>query len=195
MVPAMEPKGSATPGRMIKTIVGACIYAGAGMMFEVLFTGLGRGPKRSFHGGVSLLMGLLYATVYVLSPWLFRLIDRTGLRNVFLRAIPITVLIYAFEWSFGELCFAAGFEPWRYAVGLWRDLGLSSQLPGGVWGTAVRRVLELSHGAITLEMLPVWYPYALVIEPSLKIIRRAVDHLYDDGLLTWKGFWALVGSR
>lgn len=184
-----------TSGRIVKVMVGACIYAAAGMMFEVAFTGLGRGPGRNFHGGVSLLMGVLYAVVYVLSPWLFRLIDRTGLRHVLLRAIPIAILIYAFEWTFGELCYAAGFAPWRYGVGLWRDLGVTAGLPQGIWGGAVRRVVAVSHGAITLEMLPVWYGYALVIEPALKLIGRAVEHLYADGLLTWKGFWGLVGSR
>jgi hypothetical protein len=191
----MKQNGEAESGRLVKTIAGAGIYAGAGMMFEVAFTGLGRGPKRNFHGGVSLLMGFLYVAVYAVSPWLFRLIDQTRLRHVLLRAVPITVLIYAFEWGFGELCYAIGLEPWRYGIGLWRDLGLAAAPPGGLWGGAVRRVLDVSHGAITLEMLPIWYPYAVAIEPVLKTIRRAVEHLYADGLLTWKGFWALVGSH
>lgn len=189
----MDQERQPKPGRVVRTVVGACLYAAGGMMFEVAFTGLGRGPRHNFRGGVSLLMGLLYAVVYVLSPGLFRLVDRTGLRNVGLRAVPITILIYAFEWGFGELCFAAGFEPWRYGVGLWRDLGLAAGLPSGAWGSAVQGVIKVSHGAITLEMLPVWFGYALVIEPALKLIRRAVDHLYTDGLLSWRGFWGLVG--
>lgn len=182
-------------GRFKKQMAGAVLYAGTGMMFEVCATGLVRGPRHSFHGGVSLLMGALYAAVYLLAPFLFRLIDRTGLRSVFVRALPVTVLIYAFEWSFGELCFAAGFHPWRYAAGMWGSFGQSGIAACPAWGTAVTAVLKASHGAITLEMVPVWYLYALVIEPVLNMISRIADHLYADGLLTWNGFWGMTRKR
>lgn len=182
-------------GLWTRRLAGAFIYAGTGMMFEVGATGLGRGPSRDFHGGVSLLMGLLYAAVYLLAPFLFRLIDRTGLKNVLLRAVPITVLIYAFEWSFGELCYAAGFNPWHYAAGMWGGLGAQAAAALPAWDAAVKAVLRVSHGAITLEMVPLWYLYALVIEPVLKMIGRTVDFLYAEGLLTWRGFWALSGNR
>ncbi len=183
------------PGLWAKIWAGAFLYAGTGMMFEVCATGLGKGPRRSFHGGVSLLMGLLYAAVYLLAPFLIRLVDRTGLRNVFLRALPFTVMIYAFEWSFGEFCYAAGFNPWRYAAGMWGSAAHSLAAACPVWDAAVKAVLKVSHGAVTLEMVPVWYLYALIIEPVLKTIGRIADHLYADGLLTWKGFWALAGEN
>ena len=157
------------PSELKRLICGAFLFSLGAMMVEVFFTGVQSGPSGSFQGHISLLMAILYWIVYVSSARLFRLLDRLKLKNRFLRAFALVFIIYAFEWSFGALCRAAGFMPWDYT--------------GHGWAT------DFSHGNITLYLAPFWYLYALIIEPAIRCVRHATNALCDAGFVSWKGFW------
>jgi hypothetical protein len=162
-----------------KEITGALIYAAIGMVVEVFITGLPRlihGDKKAF-GFVSVLMFILYLIVYWTAPFLFRQLTKLKVTNRFLRAFCLVFIIYAFEWGFGLACRSIGYKPWTYT------------------GMKPEWVTSFSDGNITLLFFPLWYVYALVVEPVLKCIRMMVADLYDKKYLNWKNFWSLTANE
>lgn len=127
-------------------------------------------------GRVSVLMALLYGAVYLGSPWLFDGLDFLKIKNRLLRALATVCLIYAFEWSFGALCRAAGFMPWNYT------------------GAKPEWTTNFSDGNICLLLFPGWYVYALIVEPLIKCLRQATGELAACGRLTWNGFFGQTAN-
>ncbi|MFA6815598.1 MAG: hypothetical protein WCS73_04815 [Lentisphaeria bacterium] len=166
-------------GLIKKEIAGALLYSTIGMVVEIFVTGLPRlwkGSKTAF-GFVSVLMFLLYLIVYWTAPFFFRLFTKLHITNRFLRAFCMVFVIYGYEWGFGVLCRSLGYMPWTY-TGMKPD-----------W------VTSFSNGNITLLFFPLWYIYALIIEPLLKSLRIMVSALYDKNYLTWKKFWSLTANE
>ena len=158
--------------KLRREIAGMLLFVAIGMVVEVFVTGLPRLNHRSSGlGQVSVLMAALYGIVYLVSPWLFDALDALKLRNRLLRALAAVVLIYAFEWSFGALCRAAGFRPWDYT------------------GARPEWTTSFSDGNICLLLFPAWYVYALIVEPLIKCLRQASGELEAQGRLTWRGFF------
>jgi len=166
-------------GTWTREIAGALIYAAIGMVVEVFVTGLPRlfRGSTSALGQVSVLMAILYMIVYWVAPWLFRQLTNWKITNRYGRAFCVVILIYGFEWSFGATCRACGFTPWTYT------------------GIKPEWVTSFSDGNICLLLFPLWYLYALVLEPVLKCIRIMVAELYDRRYLTWKNFWGLTANE
>ncbi len=166
-------------GLLKREVAGAIIYGAIGLSVEIFVTGLPRLLKKdSGRGHVSVLMIILYMLVYWCAPYLFRMLDRFNLKNRFVRAIFVVLIIYAFEWSFGAICRGFGFKPWDYR-------GMGKNLD---WMT------NFSEGNINLLFAPLWYIYALTVEPVLKCIRIMVDYLVRKDLLSWKKFWGLTAK-
>ena len=165
-------------GTLKKEITGALIYAAMGMVVEVFITGIPLllNNSKSAKGFVSVLMFILYLIVYWTAPFFFRLLNKLNIKNRFLRALCIVFIIYGYEWGFGALCRTCGYRPWSY-TGMKPD-----------W------VTSFSDGNITLLFFPLWYIYALIIEPVLKCLRIMVSDLYDKNYLTWKKFWGLIAD-
>jgi hypothetical protein len=163
--------------RLRGEIAGMLLFVAVGMVVEVFVTGLPRLDRQhSGMGRVSVLMAILYAVVYLVSPWLFDALDALRLRNRFLRALATVVLIYAFEWSFGALCRAAGFRPWDYT------------------GATPAWTTSFSDGNICLRLFPFWYVYALIVEPLIKCLRQATHGLAAAGHLSWRGFFGQTAA-
>lgn len=166
-------------GTLKKELAGALIYGAIGMVVEVFITGLPRlfNNSKTAFGFVSVLMFILYLIVYWTSPFFFRLLTKFNIRNRFFRALCLVFIIYGYEWGFGILCRSLGYKPWTY-TGMKPD-----------W------VTSFSDGNITILFFPLWYVYALVIEPVLKSLRIMVDALYEKNYLTWKKFWGLTANE
>jgi hypothetical protein len=160
-----------------REIAGMLLFVAIGMVVEVFVTGLPRlNHRNSGLGQVSILMAILYGTVYLVSPWLFDGLDFLKLRNRFLRALVTVLLIYAFEWSFGAMCRMVGFMPWNYT------------------GAKPEWTTSFSDGNICLLLFPGWYVYALIVEPLIKCLRQATAELGARGRLTGKGFFSLTAN-
>ena len=166
-------------GTFKKEIVGALIYSAIAMLAEIFVTGIPRliNNSKSAFGYVSVLMFILYMIVYWTAPFFFRLLTKFNIKNRFFRAFCMVFIIYGYEWGFGIICRSFGYRPWTY-TGMKPD-----------W------VTSFSDGNITLLFFPVWYIYALIVEPLLKSLRIMVDSLYDKNYLTWKNFWGLTANE
>lgn len=149
------------------------------MLAEVFVTGIPRliNNSKSALGFVSVLMFILYMVVYWTAPFFFRLLTKINIKNRFFRAFCMVFIIYGYEWGFGALCRSFGYRPWTYT------------------GMKPAWVTSFSDGNITLLFFPVWYVYALIVEPLLKSLRIMVSALYDKNYLTWKNFWSLTANE
>lgn len=137
--------------RRLEGLCGALLFAGFGLVCEIVFTGAFAAWSGSFKGHVSLLMIPVYMFAYAIGRPLLAALARAGRDRLAVR-IPLTVvLIYAIEWIAGALYHAIGLDPWRYEHG---------------WAS------DFSDGNITLYWLPAWIVFAWIVAPVVRVIAE-----------------------
>lgn len=146
---------AATAGRR-EQILATGLAVCAGLLVEVVITGLIAGIRGNLIGHVSLLMSPVYAVALHLVEPIRHGLRRHGLFGPRVR-IPIVVLvIYGIEWASGAVYRSIGLEPWRY------DHGMAS---------------EFSDGLITLWYIPLWLCLAASVFAIERTIRSTAARL------------------